>query len=164
MIHGINPGPMLFATNGSLVYTIFAALMVANVIMLVVEFFGMRMFVKVLSIKKYALLPIIVILCCVGAFGSGNRVFDCICLIFFGMYGYLMSKLSFPLGPMIIGFILGPMAETNLRRGLMAVDGNIFAFFQKPIALAFFAATILSIVFTVVQNKKVRMRIENGKE
>ena len=55
MIHGINPGPMLFATNGSLVYTIFAALMVANVIMLVVEFFGMRMFVKVLSIKKYAL-------------------------------------------------------------------------------------------------------------
>lgn len=164
MIHGINPGPMLFATNGSLVYTIFAALMVANVIMLVVEFFGMRMFVKVLSIKKYALLPIIVILCCVGAFGSGNRVFDCICLIFFGMYGYLMSKLSFPLGPMIIGFILGPMTETNLRRGLMAVDGNIFAFFQKPIALAFFAATILSIVFTVVQNKKVRMRIENGKE
>ena len=75
-----------------------------------------------------------------------------------------MSKLSFPLGPMIIGFILGPMAETNLRRGLMAVDGNIFAFFQKPIALAFFAATILSIVFTVVQNKKVRMRIENDKE
>lgn len=158
MIHGINPGPMLFAVNGALVYTIFAALMAANVLMLVIEYFGMRLFVKVLAIKKYALLPIIVILCCVGAFGSGNRVFDCICLIFFGIYGYLMSLLGFPLGPMIIGFILGPMAETNLRRGIMAVDGNIWMFFQRPIAVFFFLAAIGSVAATIMQNRKLKNR------
>lgn len=158
MIHGINPGPMLFVTNAPLVYTIFAALFVANIFMLVLEYFGMRLFVKVLAVKKYALLPIIVILCSVGAFGSGNRVFDCICLMFFGIYGYLMWCLRYPLGPMIIGFILGPMAETNLRRAIMAVDGNVWAFFQRPIAVFFFLAAILSVVVTILQNRRGKDR------
>lgn len=154
MIHGISPGPMLFVTNGKLIYTIFAALMLANIAMIFLEFFGMRFFVKVLSIKKYALLPIIAILCCVGAFGAGNRVFDCICLIFFGLYGYVMSRLKYPLAPMIIGFILGPMAETNLRRGIMSVDGNIAMFFQRPIAVFFFIATAASVILTIYQRSK----------
>ncbi|MCI8949172.1 MAG: Tat pathway signal protein [Lachnospiraceae bacterium] len=158
MIHGINPGPMLFVTNAPLVYTIFAALFVANICMLVLEYFGMRLFVKVLAVKKYALLPIIVILCSVGAFGSGNRVFDCICLMFFGIYGYFMWCLRYPLGPMIIGFILGPMAETNLRRAIMAVDGNVWAFFQRPIAVFFFLAAILSVVVTILQNRRGKDR------
>lgn len=158
MIHGINPGPMLFVTNASLVYTIFAALFVANIFMLILEYFGMRLFVKVLAVKKYALLPIIVILCSVGAFGSGNRVFDCICLMFFGIYGYFMWRLRYPLGPMIIGFILGPMAETNLRRAIMAVDGNVWAFFQRPIAVFFFLAAILSVAVTILQNRRGRDR------
>lgn len=154
MIHGISPGPMLFTTNAGLVYTIFAALMLANVAMLVLEYVGMRLFVKVLAVKKYALLPIIAILCCVGAYGASNRVFDCICLIFFGIYGYVMSKLKFPLAPMIIGFILGPMAETNLRRGIMSVDGNIWMFFTRPIAVCFFVATVISVVLTIRQRRK----------
>lgn len=154
MIHGISPGPMLFTTNAGLVYTIFAALMLANVAMLVLEYVGMRLFVKVLAVKKYALLPIIAILCCVGAYGASNRVFDCICLIFFGVYGYVMSKLKFPLAPMIIGFILGPMAETNLRRGIMSVDGNIWMFFTRPIAVCFFVATVISVVLTIRQRRK----------
>lgn len=156
MIHGISPGPMLFTTNAGLVYTIFAALMLANVAMIILEYVGMRLFVKVLAIKKYALLPVIAILCCVGAYGASNRVFDCICLIFFGIYGYVMSNLKFPLAPMIIGFILGPMAETNLRRGIMAVDGNIWMFFTRPIAVCFFAATIISVVMTIRQRRKER--------
>ena len=158
MIHGINPGPMLFVTNAQLVYTIFAALFVANIFMLILEYFGMRLFVKILAVKKYALLPIIVILCSVGAFGSSNRVFDCICLMFFGIYGYLMWRLRYPLGPMIIGFILGPMAETNLRRAIMAVDGNVWAFFQKPIAVFFFLTAILSVAATILQNRRGRDR------
>ena len=93
------PRTHVFITNAGLVYTIFAALMLANVAMLVLEYVGMRLFVKVLAVKKYALLPIIAILCCVGAYGASNRVFDCICLIFFGIYGYVMSKLKFRLRP-----------------------------------------------------------------
>lgn len=156
MIHGIVPGPLLFVTNGQLVYTIFAALMAANVFMILLEFVGMRAFVKILKVKKHVLMPIVMILCCVGAYGANNRVFDIIWLAIFGIYGYVLHTLEFPLAPMIIGYILGPLAETNLRRALMASDGSLLPFIQSPIALFFFGLTIVSVSVTIKKHRSKR--------
>lgn len=154
MIHGLQAGPMLFENNGPLVYSIFAALLFANVFMAIFLLSGMKGFVKLLSIPKYYLYPVIIVLCVVGSFGVNNRIFDAGALIFFGIIGYLMIKTRFPLTPLILGFILGPIAETNLRRGLQLSGGDFMPFITQPIAAVFWIIAILSVVFSLIKDFK----------
>lgn len=152
MIHGLTPGPLLFKTNAEFVYGIFAACLVANVVMLILEFFGMRIFVKLLKIPKHFLLPVIMVLCVVGSFAVNSNPFDAQSILFFGLIGYAMNKGKVPLPPAILGFILGPLVETNLRRGLMFTDNNFWAFFTKPIALGFLLAAIVALVYPIIKS------------
>ena len=154
LIHGIQPGPPLFTTQGALVYTIFVALILSTVMMLVCEFWGLRIFVRLLAVPKHILLPIILVLCVVGAFGLGKRVFDIWTILIFGLIGYGFVKLGAPQAPFIIGFILGPMAETNPRRGLMLSDGNFMDFLAHPIAGTFLAISAAAIIWHVVQARR----------
>lgn len=146
MIHGLTPGPLLFKTNADFVYGIFAACLVANVIMLMLEFFGLRIYVKLLKIPKYLLMPVIIVLCTVGAFSVNSQVFNVWCILLFGVIGYLMVKGGLPIAPAILGFILGPLVETNLRRGLMLTEGNFLGFLERPIALTFLVVAVLALV------------------
>ncbi|MDN4493490.1 tripartite tricarboxylate transporter permease [Ureibacillus aquaedulcis] len=157
MLHGLQPGPLLIEQNGPIVYSIYAALFIANIFMVILLYLGMRGFVKMLSIEKYYLYPIIIALCVVGAFGVNNRLFDAFALLGFGILGYLMVKTKFPLVPLILGFILGPLLETNLRRGLQLSDGSFMPFVTEPISGLFLLATVLSIVFSVIKERKSRM-------
>lgn len=149
MIHGIQPGPMLFITQGPLVYTIFAALIVAAFMMLILEFVGLRIFIRLLAIPKHILLPIILVLCAVGAFGLSSRVFDVWTILAFGILGYAFVKAGLPAAPFIIGFILGPMAETNFRRGLQLSGGDFTGFITNPIAGTFLGLAALSILWQI---------------
>lgn len=149
LIHGIQPGPLLFISQGPLVYTIFAALIVATFMMLFMEFYGLRLFIKLLDVPKHILLPIILVLCVVGAFGLSSRLFDVWSILLFGLLGYAFVKAGMPAAPFIIGFILGPMAETNLRRGLMLSDGNFGDFFTTPIAGSFLALALVFVLWQV---------------
>ncbi len=163
MIHGLAPGPMLFVTSGNVVYGIFVALFIANIIMLAMEFYGMRIFVRLLDIPKYYLLPVIMALCVVGAYGLNNRVFDVWSLVFFGLLGYGLLKTGFPLPPVILGFILGPIAETNLRRGLMLSKGDFTPFLTRPIAAIFLGITVISIALSIYnEQRRARQRIEEA--
>jgi len=154
MIHGLTPGPLLFINNADVVYGIFVSLMIANIVMLVMEFFGIRVFAKLLRVPKHILLPVIFALCVVGAYGLNNRVFDIWVVLFFGVLGYVLHKLEYPTSPIILGIILGPMAETGFRRGLQMNDGNFFTFFSRPITVVFIAATAFMIIFTAFRNAK----------
>jgi putative tricarboxylic transport membrane protein len=156
MIHGIQPGPMLFITQGGLVYTIFAALILAAVMMLILEFWGLRVFIRLLAIPKHILLPVIVVLCAVGAFGLASRIFDIWTILGFGALGYAFVKGGVPTAPFIIGFILGPMAETNFRRGLQLSAGDATAFLTNPIAGTFLALAALSIMWQVYRGIRPR--------
>lgn len=156
MIQGIQPGPLLFITQGALVYTIFVALIVSTVMMLVCEFYGLRIFIKLLDIPKHILLPIILVLCVVGAFGLGSSLFDVWTILLFGLIGYGFLKLGISLPPFIIGFILGPMAETNLRRGLQLSDGHFIGFLTEPIAAVFLFLSVASLGWSMYQTAKRR--------
>jgi putative tricarboxylic transport membrane protein len=156
MIHGLTPGPLLFQNSGKIVYGIFAALIVANLAMLIMEFYGLRIFVKLLRIPKHILLPVILVLCVVGAFGLNNRMFDVWTILLFGLLGYTLEKFKFPLAPIVIGFILGPMAETNLRRGLQFSNGSFIPFLTQPISAIFLAIAAISIILTGYKNFKKR--------
>ena len=154
VLHGLQPGPMLIQNSGDVVYGIFAALIIANILMAIFLFLGMRGFVRLLSIPQAILLPIILALCVVGAFGVNNRLFDVGALFFFGIIGYLMIKAKIPLTPLVLGFILGPILETNLRRGLMLSEGSFMPFLTEPIAAGFLLLTILSIAMKIFSNRR----------
>lgn len=153
-IHGISPGPLIFDKSGQYVYGIFIALIVANVFMLIFERAGLRWFVKLLDIPKHLLLPVIMVCCVVGAFSSNSRIFDVWCVMGFGLLGVLFKKLKIPSTPLIIGFILGSMAEENLRRALMASNGNWSVFVTQPISLAFLLVTAVSVGLTIRKKLK----------
>ncbi len=153
-LHGITPGPLLFSTSGDFVYGVFIALFVANIMMLLVEFLGLRVFVKLLNIPRIILMPIIIVLCVIGAFGLNNMVFDTVAIVIFGIIGYLLQKFKYPSAPMILGFILGPIIETNFRRSLMFSNGEIAPFFTNPISGAFLVLTFISILLTVIKTYK----------
>lgn len=162
VIHGLTPGPLLFQNNGSAVYGIFIALIIANIGMIILLYFGMRYFTRVLSVPRYILLPIILVLCVVGAIGVNNRMFDAGALLFFGLLGYAMLKFKFPIAPVILGFILGPLVETNLRRGLMHTQGDFMPFLTQPIAALFLGFALLSIVLKVRDNFKKKKNLDTG--
>lgn len=154
MIHGITPGPMLMVNQKELVYAIFAALLVANFMMLAIEFLGLRVFVRLLKIPKHILMPIILVMCAVGAFCLNNRIFDVKCVAFFGIGGYILTKVKIPLTPIILGFILGTMIETNFRRGLQYAGGSGLPFVTRPMSVLFLLMALLVLVSTLISYKR----------
>ena len=161
MIHGITPGPLLFRSEAVLVYGIFAALIVANIMMLIVEFVGIRAFIRILSVPKNLLLPIVCVFCVVGAFGTNNRVFVVAAMVVFGVIGYGMKKLNYPQPPLILGFILGPILETNLRRGLMRSQGSFIPFLTSPICCVFLIIAIFTLAMTI-RKEVLRMKAQKA--
>ncbi|MDD4573398.1 MAG: tripartite tricarboxylate transporter permease [Sphaerochaeta sp.] len=151
MVHGITPGPLLFENNGVLVYGIFTALVLANIFMIFSEFGGMRLFVKVLAVPKHILLPIVITLCVIGSYGLNNRMFDVWTMLFFGVLGFGMKKFDIPSTPLLLGAILGPIIETELRRGLMRSRGSFLPFFTEPISGAILIITILIVLYSALK-------------
>ena len=148
-IHGISPGPLVFAKSGQYIYGIFIALLVANVFMLICERAGLRMFVKLLDIPKYFLLPVVMVCCVVGAYCANFSIFDVWCVAVFGLIGLGFKYLKVPSTPMIIGFILGPMTEENFRQALMQTGGNPSIFFTRPLSLIFLLIAAASVAMTI---------------
>lgn len=144
-------------------YAIFAAVFIATIVMLILEFYGIRLFINLLRIPKHILLPIIFVLCVVGAFGLNSRLFDVWTILLFGLVGYMFVKCGVPQAPFILGFILGPMAETNLRRGLMLSDGSLMGFLTNPISGFFLALAVASVAWGAISGlRSGKKQIEAG--
>ena len=145
-LHGLTPGPLLFQNQADVVYGIFAAMLIASVIMLFMEFFGLRVFVKLLSIPKYILLPCVFVLCTIGAYALKNNMSQVIACLIFGALGFAFKKLEIPSTPFILGFILGPLAEVNYRRGMIRTKGSFGPFLTSPISAIFLAIAVAVLV------------------
>jgi putative tricarboxylic transport membrane protein len=154
MVHDIAPGPLIFQKNGVVVYGVFIAMVMASFAMLVMEFGGIRLFLRLLKIPKQYLLPVVVVLCAVGAIGDANRIFDMWGMLLFGLVGCGMLAAGVPLTPMILGFILGPMFETNLRRSSQLFVQDNFSLFYRPIALIFIAITVVTVIMNIRSSRK----------
>ena len=145
-LHGLTPGPLLFQNQADVVYGIFAAMLIASVIMLFMEFFGLRAFVKLLTIPKHILLPCVFMLCTIGAYALKNNMSQVFACLIFGALGFAFKKLGIPSTPFILGFILGPLAEVNYRRGMIRTQGNFVPFLTSPISAIFLAIAIAVLV------------------
>lgn len=148
MIKGLQPGPLVMTNNADFIYGVFVALLLANVFCVCLEYFGIRLFVRFLAIPRHILLPIIMVLSLVGAIAINNRVFDAWVVFVFGIIGIVMNYFEFPITPIILGFILGPLAEQNLRRALMLSNGSIKPFVTSPASAILLSLSLLVILLT----------------
>ncbi|AWP26733.1 tripartite tricarboxylate transporter permease [Paenibacillus sp. Cedars] len=160
VVQGIQPGPQLFATSGELVYTLFAGMIIANILMVIFGISGIRLFVKILLVPKKMLAPLILILSTIGAYAISNNIFDVFTMLVAGVIGYFMKKYGFPASPIVLALILGPMAESEFRRSLVMSEGSYSIFLERPIALGFIIIAVLSLILPLVwgklkKNKKV---------
>ena len=146
LVQGIQPGPLLFKENMSTVYSLFIGLLLANIIMGMLGFSLIRLFVKVINVPYKVLLPLILCLTFVGAFAYNNSLTDVFVMVGFGILGYFMNKLEFSMSAIIIGIILGKLAEENFRGALIMSDGNFMTFINHPICLTLLVIALLSLI------------------
>lgn len=162
MVHGISVGPRLIMDNADLVYGMFIAMVVASLMMLVVCMASMRLFLRVTELPKWAIVPAVIVCCVIGSFALNNRVTDLYLLGFIGLAGYLLRSLDYPLAPLVLGVILGPIAETNLRRALMT-DSDWSVFLTRPVSLLLLVAAAASIAWAVRRHRQSRtQKAETG--
>lgn len=159
VIQGLQPGPLLYKDHLDIVYAIFASMIVAQFVMLFVGALGINLFNKIIEIEKKVLIPAICVLSLVGAYAMRNNIFDVYLTIIFGVIGYLMQRYGFPLSPILLALILGPMAESNLRRTMVIFDNNPLVFLTRPISLALLLLAVVSLVISVINQRKIEKRL-----
>jgi putative tricarboxylic transport membrane protein len=143
MLHGFEPGPLLFMKAPDILYTVFAAMLVVNLLMVAGGYLITRMFMQFMKIPAPVLNSCIIVLCFLGAFGIRNLMADVWIMMAFGALGLFMRRFGFPVAPFIIGLLLGPMAEGYFLTSMLASDNNLTVFFTRPISAVFMVAGLL---------------------
>jgi TctA family transporter len=139
MIQGITPGPLVMVQHADLFWGTIASMWIGNAILLVLNLPMVGLWVRLLTIPYRLLYPSIVVFCCIGAYSVRNSAFDVETAAAFGIAGYLFHLLDCHPAPLILGFILGPIFEQNLRRGLLISQGDLLVFVTRPISAAILA-------------------------
>lgn len=152
MIHDLVPGPRLFVNNPEIIYGLFASLLIANIVLLVFGLFGSKLWIKVTSIPKNILFPMIFAISVVGSFAVRYSFFDVISCFAFGVFGWILKRNNYPVAPIILGLVLGNIAETNFRRAVMMGGYNIF--FTRPGSLILLLIAAVSFIIPFMRNKK----------
>lgn len=154
LIHGLRPGMQLFTKHADIAYTLLIGLFVANIMMFVVGLFAAKRVVKVTTVSTDLLAPVIMVLCVVGSYAIRNNLFDVGVMFLFGGVGYLMKRWGYSAPSMILGIILGPMAEGEFRRAVMLSKGNISFFFSSPISIILLLLIAFTILGPALRKKK----------
>ena len=149
MIQGIAPGPQVMTERPELFWGMVASMWIGNLMLVILNLPLVGIWVKLLSVPYRLLYPSILLFCCVGVYSISNQPFDVMLAALFGVLGYVFIKLECEPAPLILGFILGPMMEENLRRTMLLSRGDATVFFTKPISGALLAVAILLLLITL---------------
>ncbi|MGE0033424.1 MAG: tripartite tricarboxylate transporter permease, partial [Pseudothermotoga sp.] len=157
-IHGIKAGPLLPIEHPEMIGYVAGSFVIATILMVTFGLLVTRLFLKILLVPTEILMPIIFVLCVVGTYVLNGRIFDVWVMLLFGLLGYFMRINDFPAAPFVLGFILGPMADTNIRRALMLTNGDISPFFTRPISLVLIIAIVLVVLSKYLPKRRGEKR------
>ncbi|HVL70327.1 MAG TPA: tripartite tricarboxylate transporter permease [Beijerinckiaceae bacterium] len=156
LIHGIQPGPLLFVNNADLVYTIIAACLFSTLVMGAIMFGTVGWLRRLMEVPAAFVLPIVLVFCVVGVFASNSRMFEVAVMLFFGALGFVMERARIPLGPFVIGFILAPLAESKLRSGLMMSAGDYSPLITRPVSAFFLLCAVGLLLWPILAERRRR--------
>jgi putative tricarboxylic transport membrane protein len=154
IIHNLQPGPLLMVNNPHIVYAIMSSHLLSHILMFVLMTLGITLFARIMYVPRGYLFPMILVTCLIGAFAVNNRMFDVWVMLGFGAVGFFLEWCKVPLAPFAIGLVLGPLAEGQLRAGLMASGGSLAPLVTRPIALGFVLAAVAMTVWTVWRGRR----------
>jgi putative tricarboxylic transport membrane protein len=158
-LKNMNPGPMLFVENPQNIYAVFIVFMLAQLLMLPLGWGAIKVAKRILRIPATVLMPLILLFCIVGSFAINNSLFGVIVMLVAGVLAFFMERWGFPIAPTILGVVLGTMLEEHFFSSLIKADGNIVVFFERPIAGALGALTLLIWVAPVLRGVISRGRL-----
>jgi putative tricarboxylic transport membrane protein len=158
LLIGVRPGPLLFQQNPQIINALFVGFMLAQFLILGLGLAAVKLFPRILKVPIAILFPIIFALCFLGSFSLNNSIFDMFVALLFGVIGYFMRKHGFAAAPMILGVILGPLAERELGKALIMSHGDWSTLLRSPIALFFYGISILSVTYSLLRMRRSRRR------
>lgn len=153
-MQNVELGPFLFEKTPDIFWGFIASMYIGNVFLLILNLPLVGVFARIAKLRPQILMPIVSIICLIGVYSVRNSVFDIWIMIFAGILGLFLRKWGFPIAPLIIGLVLGTMAENSYRQSCMMFMGDVSLIFQRPIAVALLSLSLLSIVFTVAKSLK----------
>jgi putative tricarboxylic transport membrane protein len=157
MIQGIAPGPQVMTQKPDLFWGMIASMWVGNLMLVVLNLPLIGMWVKLLTVPYRFLFPAILMFCCIGVYSINNSPVDVYLTAFFSLLGYIFEKLECEPAPLLLGFVLGPLMEENLRRAMLISRGDPSVFFTRPISatmLAIAAAALITVVLPFIRKKR----------
>ncbi len=154
-MHGLVVGPKLFQDSGPVIYAMMMGCVIAQIFMFLQGKYLMPVFVKITHIPQDLLTALLMVICCAGAFAIANSVFEVHVMLIFGVVAYVMSKFDFPPVPIVLGMVLGPIAESNLRNALTLSNGSWMIFVERWICLGFIILTVVLTFLLKKGNKKI---------
>jgi putative tricarboxylic transport membrane protein len=161
IMYNVQPGPLLFEKHPAVVWGVIASMFFGNLMLLVLNMPLVKIFAKMMEIPTKYLLPLILAVCVFGIYAVQGNVFNLVVLVVFGIIGYLLVENDFPAAPLVLGRILGPMLENNLRRALTGSNGDFSIFFTRPVSALLLTAAALWILVPLVLKRIGRKVIVN---
>jgi len=145
LVHGLQPGPLLFQTSLDVIYALYITIVVSWVVILLVQLGGFRVFVRVLRVPPHLLGVCILVLCGIGSYAIRNSIFDVYLMAIVGLVGYALQRLRIPLAPVVLALVLGPTLEQQYRTALILSEGSHRIFLESGFAMCLFALTLLTV-------------------
>jgi putative tricarboxylic transport membrane protein len=142
-LKGLQPGPVVFLENAPLVYSIFVSFFIANLVLLPMGFMAIKVSKQMLRVQAGILMPLVLVFCTVGCFAINNSLVGVVVMLVLGFLSFFMQENGFPVAPVILGMVMGPLLEENFMQAMIVSQGNILDFFRRPIAAALGTVTIL---------------------
>ena len=155
MLHGLTPGPLMFEQNLDMIYAIFVGILFSSVVLLIAGSVAIRQFVRIADVPPHILLPVVLLFCVFGSYAVQNQMFDILVMFAFGIVGFVMMRIGMAAAPFLIGFILGPLFEDNLRRSFLISD-DLGVFLRSPICWIFIALTVFSLIVGLRREYQMR--------
>ena len=147
LLQGIQPGAQVFVNQPALIYAIFATVFASLIGMVLIGYFAIKALVKVLDLKEAPVSAFVVMFCFIGALAQRNNLNDLWTIVAFGALGYLFEKFQFPIAPMVLGAILGPLAESYFLTSMISAENDWTVFFTRPVSLALIVLSVATVVF-----------------
>ncbi len=162
IIWGLRPGPLLFVNNPDFVWGLIGSLYMANFFTVIINIAFIPVFVSVLKLPFTILAPLIFVLCIVGGFAPTQDMHDVWLILVFGVVFYLLRKLNYPVAPAVLAIVLGPLAERSLRQSLIASQGDVMVFFERPLSAGILVAAIVLTALPILKIMRARKRAAAG--
>ncbi|HEX7007059.1 MAG TPA: tripartite tricarboxylate transporter permease [Alphaproteobacteria bacterium] len=145
-IHGVRPGPMIMIEAPHVVFQMVVMFVLSTIAMAAIGIAAVKPMLMILKVSRERLMPAVFVLCVIGPYALTNRLFDIWVMLFFGVLGFVMRELKYPMAPLVLGIILGDILDKSLRRSLTLTDGDLLPFFTRPISMILVAVTLLTIL------------------